>query len=61
MAFRYQAGLDLNWSISSNTTIGLNVRYSGTTDTDFRNFYGSSFTVKNFQNVAIGATFSLTF
>ena len=60
-AFRYQAGLDLNWGISNNTTIGLNVRYSGTTDTDFGSFYGSSFTVKNFQNLAIGATFSLTF
>jgi len=56
-SFRYQIGVDLFWDIAAGTTLGLNVRYSGTSDNDFAAFgtYGS------FNNATIGATFSYTF
>lgn len=34
-AFRYQIGFDLSWEIAANTTLGLNVRYSETSESDF--------------------------
>ena len=56
-AFRYQIGVDLSWDIAANTTLGLNVRYSGTSESDF----GDDFKVDSLSNATIGATLSYTF
>ena len=56
-AFRYQIGVDLAWDIAANTTLGVNLRYSGTSESAFNN----DFKVESLSNLAIGATFSLTF
>jgi opacity protein-like surface antigen len=56
-AFRYQIGVDLSWDIAANTTLGMNLRYSGTSESAFNN----DFKVESLSNLAIGATFSLTF
>ena len=60
-SFRYQIGFDLTWDIAARTTLGLNVRYSGTTENDFGSFEGVDIKVESFQNLAIGATLSYTF
>ena len=60
-AFRYQFGLDLSWSLSSRASLGLNVRYAGTTDLNGGSGSGSDFDAKSFQNLAMGITFSLAF
>jgi opacity protein-like surface antigen len=60
-SFRYQVGFDLTWDVASRTTLGLNVRYSGTTENDFGSFQGVDIKVDSFQNLAIGATFSYAF
>ena len=60
-AFRYQFGLDLSWSLSSRTSLGLNVRYAGTTDLNGGSSSSADFDAKSFQNLAMGITFSLAF
>ena len=60
-AFRYQFGLDFSWSLSSRTSLGLNVRYAGTTDLNGGSSSSADFDAKSFQNLAMGITFSLAF
>ena len=56
-AFRYQLGVDLSWDVAANMTLGLNVRYSGTSENDF----GDNDKFDSFNNATIGATFSYAF
>jgi opacity protein-like surface antigen len=56
-AFRYQLGVDLSWDVAANMTLGLNVRYSGTSESDF----GPGLKLDSLSNATIGATFSYTF
>ena len=55
--FRYQFGLNLAWDISNNSSLGIYVRYSGTTGADF----GDDFSTGGLGNGSIGASFSLEF
>lgn len=54
---RGQLGVDLDWAIAENWSLGLYARYSATTETDF----GASTKVESFQNVAIGGFVSFAF
>ena len=60
-SFRYQAGFDLTWDIAPTATLGLNFRYSSTTENDFGTYQGVDIKIDRFQNIAIGATFTVSF
>ena len=67
-SFRYQAGLNLTFNISSSTTLGAYARYSGTTEANFNkntqypSLFGSrSIVLEDLQNVAIGAAVNIGF
>ena len=67
-SFRYQAGLNLTFNISSSTTLGAYARYSGTTEanfdknTQYPSLFGSrSIILDDLQNVAIGAVVNIGF
>lgn len=60
-SFRYQAGFDLTWDISPTATLGFNFRYSSTTENDFGTYQGVDIKVDRFQNIAVGATFTVSF
>ena len=60
-SLRYQAGFDLTWDIDPNVTLGFNFRYSSTTENDFGSYQGVDIKIERFQNIAIGATFTVSF
>jgi hypothetical protein len=54
--FRYQAGIDLAWSLSSTSSLGIYARYSGTPSVTFDDGSFSSL-----QNVAVGGMLSIAY
>jgi hypothetical protein len=67
-SFRYQAGLNLTFNISSSTTLGAYARYSGTSEanfdknTQYPSLFGSrAIVLEDLQNVAIGAVLNIGF
>ena len=60
-SFRYQAGFDLTWDIAPTATLGFNFRYSSTNENDFGTYQGVDIKVDRFQNIAFGATFTVSF
>ena len=62
-AARVQLGLDLEWNLADNISLGLYARYAATSETDFGYVDGSTAQVKaeSFQNIAIGGSFGIAF
>ena len=55
--FRYQLGVDLAWALTSDTTLGVYLSYSGTTGADFEDDISTG----SLANIGIGARFSIAF